>query len=198
MKFKKESDFCEHVTKILLGLLVGTGRKTICIPEVPHGYFSNEQVDMLLLDTKKQEYLMIEYKLSDLRGLEKQVVHLGRAIGIINSNPQGEKSYGIFGYTGEDSQIERIDRFGVGSKYHWNSIYDGFGMVYWWAYKHNQDNFLGGITGGDRIGFAEVYRQAIRNLHKEYGRLDFLLTHATLRSGYGIATSKKYYRQVVK
>ena len=197
MKFKKESEFCEHVTKILLGLLVGEGRNTICVPEVPFGYFSNEQFDMLLLDTKNQEYLMVEYKLNDLRGLKAQVANLSRAIGIINSNARHDTIYSIFCYTGKDSQIERINKFGVGSRYHWNSIYDSFGMVYYWAYKHNKDDFNGGITGGNRVGFAAVYQQAIINLHKEYGRLDFLITHATLRSGYGISTSKKYYRQVV-
>ena len=196
MKFKTEVEFCEHTTEILLGLLVGTNRKVVCVPEVPFGYFSNEQFDMLLLDTKNQEYLMIEYKLSDLRGLKSQVRTLGKAIGIINSKGQ-EEQYHIFHYTGEDAQIERIDRFGVGNKYNWNSIYYGFGMVYYWAYLHNKDNLKGGIVGGNRTGFAAVYCQAIRNLHREYGLLDFLITHATLKSGYSVATSKNYYRQAI-
>ncbi len=195
--FKTEVEFCEHTTKILLGLLVGSGRKTICIPETPKGYFSNDQVDMLLLDVKNQEYLMVEYKLSGLKQLQKQIGSQG-CIGIINIDGAKVPGYGIFGYTGKDAEIGRLDRAGVNNRHNWISIYYGFGMVYYWAYRHNKDDFKGGITGGNRTGFAAVYRQAIRNLHKHYGKLDFMLTHAALQSGYGVATSKKHYRDAIK
>jgi len=70
-------------------------------------------------------------------------------------------------------------------------------MMYYWAYKDNGDDFNGGLTGGGRVGFAAVYQQAIKNLHKTYGQLDFMITHATLSSGYSVSASKKHYREVV-
>jgi len=196
LKYKTEKEFCEETTKLLIGLLI-PDRKVIAVPEVPWGCFSNEQFDMMLLDVKNQEYLMIEYKLNGLDHLEHQVSRLQNAIGIINTKLQKE-SYSLFGYTGEDEQIERINKYGVGYKYRWNSIYHGFGMVYYWAFKDNKSDFSGGITGGGRMGFAAMYKQAIRNLHKKYGKLDFMITHAVLQSKYSVGTSRKYYRQAIK
>lgn len=63
MRFSSEREFCRAVTEILLGVSVGSGRKLVAIAEVPWGYFSNEQFDMLLLDVKNLEYLEVEYKL---------------------------------------------------------------------------------------------------------------------------------------
>lgn len=195
MKHKNEHEFCVETTKMLLGLFVGAGREVTCHAEVPWGYFSNEQIDMLLLDTKKKEFLGIEYKLSDFHGLRLQV-QKNCSIGIINSKPRKE-IYGLFGYTGKDAEIEYIaERLAGPRQYLWKSIYSGFGMVYYWAYKDKPNNFDGGVTGGGREGFASMYMRAIKNLHKHYGKLDFMLTHAALNSGYSVATSRKYYKRV--
>ena len=70
-------------------------------------------------------------------------------------------------------------------------------MIYYWAYKDNESNLGGGVTGGGRSGFASVYMQAIRNLHKQYGKLDFMVTHAALGSGYSVGVSRKYYNLMV-
>ena len=196
MTHTTEHEFCVETTKMLLGLFVGTGREVTCHAEAPWSYFSNEQVDMLLLDTKRKEYLCIEYKLSDLKSLKHQTQIRGNAVGFINTKLR-EPAYWVFGYTGLDIQIEHIAKYLAGRRtIHWKSIYSGFGMVYYWAYKDEPNNFDGGIPGGGREGFASMYMRAIRNLHKHYGKLDFMLTHAALKSGYSAATSKKYYRKV--
>lgn len=196
MKFKTELEFCVKTTEVVLGLLVGSGRKIIAVPEVPWSYFSNEQFDMLLLDIRNLQYLMIEYKLNDLCSLEYQVKRLGAAaIGIINTDTK-TNNRSIFGYTGLDRQIERMGdiKQGINWKFRWASIYNGIGMMYYWAYKNNQSNLLGGKTGGGRAGFAAVYRQAIANLHAQYGSLDFMITHCVLQSGYSLSASRKHYR----
>jgi len=74
MKYSKEVDFCEDIMKIIVGIFIGTKReKTIFIPEVPIGYWSNNQVDMLLLDIKNLEYLTIQLKLRDRKSLIWQI-----------------------------------------------------------------------------------------------------------------------------
>ena len=40
-KFETEQKFCENVTKLILGILVGEKRNVICVPEVPRYYYSN-------------------------------------------------------------------------------------------------------------------------------------------------------------
>ncbi|KKM60793.1 hypothetical protein LCGC14_1538280 [marine sediment metagenome] len=199
MKYKTEKDFCVATTKILLGLAIGTGRKLIAIPEVPWGCFSNEQFDMMLLDVKNLEYLAIEYKLNDLDGLRFQTNRLGSAVGIINAKTS-DNTWNIFGYTGEDGQIERIDKVIFQMRcYSWTGIYEREkSMVYYWAYKNRKSDLNGGITGGGREGFASVYIRAIKNLHAHYGKLDFMVTHSMLNSGYSVGTGKKYYRQATK
>jgi len=195
VKYDSEHKFCVETTKMLLGLFVGTGREVTCHAEVPWGYFSNEQYDMLLLDTKKKEYLAVEYKLSDLSSLKHQTKVGGCAIGIINTKTP--PTSWIYGYTGRDIEIEHIAKMLAGRHSDmWHSIYSGFGMIYYWAYKNEPNNFDGGITSGEREGFASMYMRAIRNLHKHYGKLDFMLTHAALNSGYSMTTSKKYYAKV--
>ena len=206
MKFKIEQEFCEHVTKLILGILVGENRRVVCVPEVPRYYYSNEHVDMMLLDVKNKEILCIEYKLNDPKKLTRQAQSNRNqglnCIGIINSENRSlsDRYDGgiehIFGYTGKDSQLERIAKY-ITYSYatHWGSIYTRRGMMYYWAYKNNQNSFDGGTFGIKRQMFASVYIQAIQNLHAEYGKLDFMLTHAALRSGYSVATSRKYYNR---
>ena len=208
MKFKKETEFCEHVTKLILGILVGENRKVICVPEVPRYYYSNRHVDMMLLDIKKKEILCIEYKLNNPEKLNRQVKeNIGRGlpcIGIINTVHRRQPDISdcliqhLFGYTGKDSELEAIAKY-ITYSYatHWGSIYTHCGMMYYWAYRNNQSQFDGGKFGGKRKMFADVYMQAIRNLHIEYGKLDFMLTHAALRSGYSVPVSRKYYRKAV-
>lgn len=199
MKFKTEQEFCIHVTEIFLGLSVTAGRKLIAIPEVPWGYYSNNQLDMLLLDTKNMDYLPIEFKLNGLGSLKRQMQRI-RGIGIINTDTN-DSSCNLFGYTGKDSQVGKIahDLFNYKYAHHrWKSIYTGDGLVYWWAYKNNESCLNGGMTGGSRESMATVYERAIRNLHAEYGKLDFMLTHSALRSQYSVSGSKRIYRQVTK
>ncbi len=207
MKFKTEQEFCKHVTEILLGLSITSGRKLIAIPEVPWGAFSNEQFDMLLLDIKRQDYLPIEFKLNGLDSLKRQVRRI-KGVGIINTDTKeagknvkcGCDFISLYGYTGLDRQIETIAEDLLHYKYahyKWFSIYTGAGMTYWWAFKNNESDLNGGITGGNRMSFAVMYVRAIKNLHKQYGELDFMLTHSVLRSGYSISTSRKYYRQAI-
>ena len=209
MKFKTETEFCEHVTKLILGLLAGEDRQVICVPEVPRHYFSNELVDMMLLDIKNKEILCIEYKLGNPKKLIWQVrATQGRGlncIGIINTEHQQQRSVfdggiqNLFGYTGEDIQVESLAKYITYSySTHWASVYAGRGMMYYWAYKNNQSRFDGGKPGGKRQLFASVYMQAIQNLHAEYGKLDFMLTHAALMCGYSVSVSKKYYRKAIK
>lgn len=205
-EYKTEADFCEDVTKLILALYIGTKREIVCVPEIPFGYFSNEQIDMLLLDVKNFEYLTIEYKLNGRKKLESQISRAQSlsipCIGVINTNfAEGSRSYyqRIFGYTGKDSQIECLARnlmYNNGREV-WRSIYHSFGMVFYWAYKNSRSSFKGGITGGGRKGFALVYQQAIQNLHKEHNELDFMLTHAILGSGYSVNVSKKYYKKAL-
>ncbi len=197
MNFKTENEFCRETTKLLLGLSVGSGRSVIAIPEVPWGYYSNEQFDMLLLDVKNLEYMPIEYKLSDLAGLRKQRSRLVGSVGIINAKVP-PKSWGIYPYTGEDAEIDQLDKVLFGEFSTWRSVYCRFGLIYYWAYKNNESDLNGGTTGGGRDNFATVYMQAIRSLHKHYGKLDFMLTHAALSSGYSVSVSKKYYNQAIK
>ena len=197
MKYDTEAEFCADTTKMILGLLIGENRNVIACPEVPWGYYSNEQVDMLLLDVKNQEWLPIEYKLSDLRGLKYQVQRRNGGMGIINSKTT-DSQYNIFGYTGEHAQIEKIAQFLCYNKrFWWRSIYTGYGMMYYWAYKERESSFDGGIAGGGREGFASVYKQALRNLLANYPLLDFHVAHAVFRA-YSVATGKKYYRDVVR
>ncbi len=195
IKYKTEQEFCSVTTKLLLGMLIGK-RRIIAVPEVPWGYFSNEQVDMLLLDVKNKEYLPIEYKLNNLEKLKRQIEYHGNALGIINTDTK-DGNCRIFGYTGKDAQLDQLDRYGVGHKHWWSSIYGGYGMIYYWAYKNRESRFDGGRTGGSREGFATVYMEAIENLHKQYPHLDFMITHAALSSGYSISTSRKYFRQAL-
>lgn len=202
-KYKSELEFCREVCQVIAGLLVDTKREeTIFIPEVPHGYFSNEHVDMMLLDVKNLEYLLVEFKLRDIKALERQIAKRdSNVVGIINSVAKGDSHtyYNIFNYTGRDAEIEKMGSRVCGIFYprRWFSIYRGFGMIYYWAYKHNKSSFDGGLASGNRQMFAGVYKKAIRNLHKHYGSLDFMLTHAALNSGYSIDVSKKYYRQAL-
>ncbi len=187
---------------MLLGLFIGENRQIICQAEVPYSYFSNNQVDMLLLDVRNKEYLCIEYKLANHHDLMLQIrLHYGRgfpAIGIINNKPR-ETNRWIFGYTGRDCEIEKLAKDLVYYKHNefWRSIYQGPGMIYYWAYKDMKTNFDGGITGGNRENFASVYQRAIVNLHEKYHCLDFMLAHAALHSGYSVGTSKKYYKKAV-
>lgn len=208
MQFKKETTFCEHVTKLILSILIGEDRQVICIPEVPRHYYSNELVDMMLLDIKNKEILCIEYKLNNPEKLNSQV-RAAQArglscIGIINTEHRRQpgvydEGQHLFGYTGEDFQVERLAKYITYSiATHWGSIYTRRGMMYYWAYKNNQNCFNGGRPGGKSQLFASVYMQAIRNLHAEYGKLDFMLTHASLRCGYSVPVSHKYYRKAIK
>jgi len=202
-----EADFCEDVTKLILGILVGEGRNIVCVPEVPRTYWSNEHIDMLLLDVRNKEFLTIEYKLSNPAKLQKQVQ---------NNQSRGLPCFGvvaaphahipdqydcnvnaIFRYTGRDIELERIAAK-VLYKGNWASIFQSLGMIYYWAFKERKDNYEGGIHRGEREMFAAVYVQAIKNLHRHYGKLDFLLTHATLNSGYSVEQSKKYYRKAIE
>ena len=214
MKFKSEQKFCEHITKLILGILAGEDRKVVCVPEVPRHYFSNEHIDMMLLDIKNKEILCIEYKLNNPKQLCGQVrANMVRGldcIGIINSKYREDTLvedtlvsegfiHRIFSYTGEDNQIENLAKYITYSiATHWGSIYTRRGMMYYWAYKNNQNRFDGGTFGVKRQKFFSVYMQAIQNLHAEYGKLDFMLTHAALRSGYSVPVSRKYYRKAIK
>jgi len=106
----------------------------------------------------------------------------------------------IFSYTGQDSELELLgsEEKGLLYKHRWCSVFYGLGMIYFWAYKNNKSDYRGGITSGNRDGYAKVYIKAIRNLHACYGKLDFMLTHATLSSGYSLSVSKKYYQEAIK
>ena len=196
-KFRTEEEFSRHIVPLLLGAMVGSGRKVISIPEAPWGYFSNEQVDILLLDVKNKEYMYLELKLSDRSSLSRQLRRLGNCIGIINTKCSDEYNT-IFSYTGKDSELERIIEKGLEYTPHWRSIYVGFGMIYYWAYKDEPSRFNGGRIGGAREKFANVYMKAIENLHKEHPHLNFMITHAALANGYSVSVSKKYYRKVIK
>ena len=203
MKFEKETDLCVAATEVLLGLSVSAGMKLVAIAEVPWGCGSNEQFDMLLLDIKKEKYLCIEYKLSDLKSLENQVHRMsGRGIGIINREKVEEQKYtNYFSYTGKDSEIEELGEklfHGYSVRYKWTDIYVGHGLKYYWAFKDCKDNLNGGTPGGKKMMLADLYIQAIVNLHKHYGKLDFMVTHAILGEGYSVSTSKKYYRKAIK
>ncbi len=196
MKYKTEKEFCAETTKMLLGLSVGYERKLIAVPEVPWGCFSNEQFDMLLLDVKNLQYLQIEYKLNDPESLQHQVSRIN-GIGIINRETTPNE-YSIYPYTGEDGQIENMDKRIFRYDHRWRSVYFGFGMIYYWAYKNQGSSFDGGRPGGGRQNFASVYMQAVQNFHAHYGKLDFMITHAALNSGYSVSTSKRYYRRAVQ
>ena len=217
MKFDVEVDFCEEVCRLIAGIFAETKReKVIFVPEVSYDYTSNKQVDMMLLDVKNLEYLFIEFKLKSYKELLYQIHRLHREnepiVGIINSKPRkitpDEKefyyyipeSYKVFSYTGLDEELELLGSREKGLLYphRWWSVYHGRGMVYYWAYKNRQSNFRGGITTGNRDGFATIYMEAIKNLHVHYGKLDFMLTHAALSSGYSLPTSKKYFNKAVR
>lgn len=208
IKYKTEQEFCEYVTKLILGILAGEGRQIICVPEVPRYYFSNENVDMLLLDVKNLELISIEYKLNSAEILLSQVRDTSQrglpCIGIINSEATKEHCeegnfYRVFGYTGKDSQLEKLADYLVYATYsHWGTVYGARRMMYYWAYKNNESRFDGGRPGGKRQRFFQVYIQAIRNLHAHYGRLDFMLTHMALGNVYSVNVSRKYYLQAIE
>jgi len=214
-KMKSEADFCDEVSKLIAGIFIGTKKENVVfVPEVPIDYFSNNQIDMLLLDVKNLEYLCLEFKLKNYKALIKQISNAqGKGIpviGIINNKPKKVCSYEsildylpeerkIFSYTGKDDELELLgdNEKGLLCPHFWQSIYYSKGMIYYWAYKNEKNNFRGGITTGNRDGFAKIYMQAIKNLLAYYGKLDFMLIHSCLNSGYSLATSKKYYQRCV-
>lgn len=107
---QSEEDFCEEVSKLIVGLFIGTKRENVIFaPEVPVDYYNNNQIDMLLLDIKNLEYLFIEFKLKDRKGLLYQLRKATDngipVIGIINSEPQKNKANPVWDYLPEERKI---------------------------------------------------------------------------------------------
>jgi len=200
-KFKTEVDMCEEVTQLIVGGLIDTETHYFqTIPEAPKAHFSNDHVDMLIIDRETRQYLMIEYKLSDAKGLANQLAF--PIIGVINSIPR-KPYHNMFPYDGSDRLLEILLRAtrqkNINS--HWQPIYGGWGMVYWWGYHGVESSLKGGTGFGEkRPTFHHLYIQAIVSLQNAYewklGRDEVLAIFSGI--GYGESTMIKHYRTALK
>lgn len=204
IKYKYEVDFCEYITNLIIGALIDSSRSNYqTIAEAPKGLYSNNHVDMLIIDRVKERFLMIEYKLKDEKGLRIQIGS-GKKIGILN-RPLKNPHPLLFSWTGEDWETERIsnhilesDRYARG--HNWYSIHEHiFGMVYWWGFLNENNSLRGGTgIGESRPTFHHLYKEAVRNLISKYPNLTPMLTHKILDSGYTYSTAKKHIRGALK
>lgn len=181
------------------GLLIPTNHRHI--PEPPKSYGSNYNADMLFIKDNGSMFL-VEYKLTDLKGLARQVQAVGDPIiGIINRDRIPDHYYGnIFPFTGQDREIEKLDsllnhrNFPFGKHYTRSKLF----TVYWWGYKNYVSSLKGGFKNGNRLPFHELYKKAITNLQAEYSwKLDEYLVYSVL-GNYEFNTMKKYFKQVMK
>ena len=211
MKYKTENEFCIEVTKRLLGICIYDDSKYLCVPEIPNGFFSNDRTDMLIINMSRKEMFGIEYKLNDIKKLEKQLIMNCRIklIGIINKKIPIEEFnmfQRIFGYTGEDYQIEILHSriinpmCNISSSDIWTSIYDsGWARFYYFAFKNDESSLNGGLKQSNRKSLFYYYIQAVKNLQKDYdNKLDFLIVNSILDIGYSVNVAKKYYNRAMR
>lgn len=198
---------CKEVTALIVGGLIDTDIHHFqTVPEAPKDYFSNHHVDMVIIDRINRKFMMIEYKLNNTNALANQLANRAgsRVMGIINSIPRS-KFPDIFPYDGSDRMLGIIlnatrQWINFPTSY-WNSIYSGFGMIYWWGYV-NQPSSLEGGTGinDERPTFHHLFKRAVTNLQNSYGwKLKETEVLAILKgAGYGESTMVKHYRTAMK
>lgn len=185
---------------LISGILLPTKHKHI--PEVPRSSGNNHSDMLFILDNGTM--FTVEYKLNSLKSLINQITHNHYSIGILNSKVDKTQyfieSYRVFGYTGEDKQLEAISSFIknenriYGCTHYKSSLYS----VYWWGYKNENSSLEGGLKNTKRISFFELYKKAIQNLQAEYSyRLDFYLVYKVL-GFYEVATAKAHYKDAMK
>ena len=190
---------CREVTMQISGLLIPTKHRHI--PEPPKSYGSNFNADMLFIKDNGTMFL-VEYKLTDLKGLVGQIHSVNEPIiGIINRRRIPDNSaYGcIFPFTGLDNEIDRLNAF-LNHRHPFGKHYTRSGLftTYWWGYKNYDSSLEGGFKNGTRLSFHELYKKAIENLQEEYRwSLDEYLVYSVL-GNYEFETMKKYFRQVMK
>lgn len=195
--YKLESDFVSDFMPIILGGLVGSGRKISYHCEVPR-FSHNNHSDIILIMNKK--VLVIEFKLSDYKGLLNQLSPQNkiRTIGILNRRIKKDKplQYSLFEYTGQDSEIDRIIQSIL--KIEWTDIYNSeLASIYYWGYLNEENDFNGGLRNCNRLSFFQLYKRAIENLMEFYGTPDFYLIYRVL-GFYSKATAMKHYKELIK
>jgi len=199
VKFHKEQDFCEYVMPCILGLWEKDIGNLQVIAEAPKNFFSNDHVDILVINRKDKDLFAIEFKLSDYKGLQRQV-DMTRdklaTIGIINRPMPKVKTYGrIYGFTGEDYETERIADHLSKKESYIHILHCPFGMAYWWGYMGVESNLSGGKgRNTKRPTFHHLYVSAIKNLQKHYDCKLQPLEVAAILGCYEYDTFMKHYR----
>ena len=188
-----ENEFVKDFMPIIMKLAQKGGRRNvIAVPEVPYSFWSNNQIDMMLLDLDRKDYLLIEFKNSNYNKLVKQVERAGKhCIGILNSHkvlsnhggfPQGSV------YTRNDTYIKHIAGVVRSDSGMWGNRYSDLGYIYYWAYKNEVSSFDGGKLSGGRDNFQAMYCKAIANLLQKHPTLE----HSEIYKLFGMCYSHSY------
>jgi hypothetical protein len=201
-----ENEFALSVIPILLGGLIPD--KTVSFAEVPKTAF-NDHADLLIIRVHQKDMMFVEFKLSDAKGLEKQVdtakYQTGiNTIGIINKSytrideDWKNKVFSIAEYSdGEiDFLIAEIEK-----DRRWTSIYHSqHAMMLYYGYMRDKTNYEDcGKKMANRMMGAELFKKAIVNLCIECNsELNEDIPYGLFGLYNSISTARKYYRQAVK
>jgi len=202
MKFKIESEFCESVMPIIFSFWGKDVKYLQAIPEAPKNYYSNDHIDMIVLNRKKMELFGIEFKLNDLKGLKRQVhmtLYTLNTIGIINRKQKDKdpRIFSIYDSKEDDIEINRLRKHLLKPKSYKSIFTTRFGMVYWWGYLNVESSFAGGLAKAKRPTFHHLYITAIMNLQKYYkNKLDQREVFAILGC-YSPVSFNKYYEMAM-
>jgi len=199
-----ENEYATRITECLLG---GWKPEEVkAYSEVPR-FSNNNHMDLLMIYPKKEEMIAIEFKTNSPKDLFMQVYR--------NSSTVGIDTVGIC--PKEVSQENKLTRHKfiklskelpdgelcnavseIGNMY-WTSIFrPGMAMMYWYSYKNKPSDFSNvGKKNCTRESFFQVYRRAIKNLHRELGdRISFTIAYGLFR-GYSKSTAKQHYRKAL-
>ena len=173
-----ENEFVKDFMPIIMGTMIGRSNHVIAIPEVPYSYYSNEQIDMMVLDVQYKRFMLFEFKIGNIEKLKKQIMRSNLVcFGIIKSKKQF-----IHPRIFSDKESLRLSQVML-SKTSWNYIWESnVGFVYWWAYKNNESSFDGGRLSGSRDNFNTLYGKAIKNILIENPNL----THNEIYKMFGV------------
>ena len=192
-KFKKEVDFCKHITPLISTAI---NKKHKFIPEVPR-FSNNNHADMLFMLSNGTMFI-VEYKLNNSKKLLEQVNKTTFGLGIVNQKQEQKSFYNrkVFGYTGSNDELEILKQ-AVRYKCCSKPLITELQRVYFWGYRNTKSSLEGGIQHGKRLSFYQLYRQAIFNLQEEYKWvLDFKLVFILLGI-YARSQAQKHYKYVI-
>lgn len=200
IKFRTEHEMGLHFCDWLLRCFRGKYKFRI-FAEVPRTAWNNH-ADLVLINYRDKQCLMVEIKMSDYKKLKRQVDKAPyttrvRTIGVINREV-GRVGVGIH---------VPIYKYGLGlgtrlldflSDGVWSSVFDSnLGKLYYYAFYFDESNYSGvGLPKREYVLYL-LFQKAIESIFRIEGKVISFDIIQGLLPIYSVQVAKKYYNRVV-